>query len=421
MQSGLPVSVTLTRECLRRNLTFNTEKIPIEIESIATVTLVPPQLERCLSAGRVNAMPHKIRQSQSGHGFKRKLKFTAFCILQVVALLALGETLVRVCGFDKPLAGSIFFGFWDSDDKIHRSDSLLFFSLRPNADARWQGVEVTTNSLGLRCPEIGPKEPNEFRILSLGESSTFGASVENDQTYSARLEELLQRGDRSRKYRVINAGVSSYTSFQSLKYLENRGLPLQPDLVLFYHEMNDFLATEYTDRELYYSQSHAWHRNLAEWSALYRAISFFTARRKIETMRVVELESHEKNLDAAQVHSIPAMGKGVAAPTGRWRVSREERTENFRQLLALCRKHNIQLVIIHPSYADSKKHTCELTEFCGLSNVPLYDAYDSLHPPNIRQQEYFLDACHPNRQGHSSLARGLFDFLANSHLVPFRK
>ena len=50
---------------------------------------------------------------------------------------------------------------------------------------------------------------------------------------------------------MINAGVSGYTSFQSRKYLELRGLELKPDLVLFYHEQNDFLKAEFSDRELY--------------------------------------------------------------------------------------------------------------------------------------------------------------------------
>jgi hypothetical protein len=151
---------------------------------------------------------------------------------------------------------------------------------------------------------------------------------------------------------------------------------------------------------------------------VYRVVSYFSARRKIEKMRVAEQESREGIFNAVQDDFVPTTGEGIAVPSGRLRVSIGERKENFRQLLTLCRKHNIQLVIIHPSYAASKKHTCELTEFCDLSNVPLYDAHDSLHPPEARQQEYFLDACHPNQEGHALLAQGIFDLLVNSHLVP---
>lgn len=336
------------------------------------------------------ASPQKPRR-------RRLLRFTLVCLLQVAAWLLLAESVVRFGGFDRPLAGSVSFAANAVHDPIHRIDSLLFYSLRPNLRTRWQAAPVSTNSLGLRGPEIRPKQPDEFRILSLGESSTFGAGVADDQTYSTRLGELLQQRDSRHRYRVVNAGVSGYTSFQSWKYLEQRGLELHPDLVLFYHEINDSLPAEYSDRELYESRSHHWHRGLAEWSAAYRALSHHMALHNIEADRA----------------------KGQSrVPEQPPRVSADERRAIFGQLAEVCRRNGIALVLIHPAYAATKPHACELTEFCSRTGVPLYDAFESLHPPGAAPRACFADECHPNVDGHEALAAGLCEFLVQSRLVP---
>ncbi|HIE99308.1 MAG TPA: hypothetical protein EYQ63_20465 [Fuerstia sp.] len=357
-----------------------------------------------------------IVQHMSHHGWRGKLKVILYCLLPTVTIVCLAETIVRVGGFDKPLAGSIFFGNPGSEDAIHQSDAALFYSLKPNIRATWQGGTVTTNELGLRCPEIGPKQAHEYRILSLGESSTFGARVEDDQTYSAQLEMLLNVGHLQQQYKVINAGVSGYTSFQSLKYLETRGLSLQPDLVLFYHEQNDVLPTPYSDREIYESRSHGWHRSLAEFSAVYRVISNAVARHRIESLR---REVETPALAAAGASDgFAQIDGGLDYPSERTRVSVAERLENLDRLVDLCRTNHVQLVVIHPTYADSTRHFCELTEFCEGKGVAMYEAYDALHPVGVGVHECFADECHPNQQGHEALAKGLYEFLTSAQCLP---
>lgn len=350
----------------------------------------------------------------------RRWRIAAFCTLQSCALLAVVEAAVRLGGFDQPVAGAVLMGAGGLEDLLHKTDALLFFALRPNTTVKWQGAEVTTNSLGLRGREVEPKSEREFRVLSLGESSTFGAQVADDETYSARLEQLLQAADRSRRYTVINAGVSGYTSFQSLKYLEHLGLKLKPDLVLFYHEANDFLPAEVSDRELFASQTHAWHRNLAEWSATYRAISAFRVRRKVTALRA-DTRGDATEPDSSAHLALPAVAEEIGAGGGhRLRVSVVERRANLQALTQLCRAHAVQLVVIHPSYAQSQPHTCVLTEFCARAKVSMFDAFASLHPNGPGPREYFLDECHPTPEGHARLARDLFDFLEASHLLPSR-
>jgi lysophospholipase L1-like esterase len=276
----------------------------------------------------------------------------------------------------------------------------LFYSLKPNFRGNWQGGFVTTNSLGLRSAEITSKKPGEFRILSLGESSTFGARVNDEETYSAQLEQILNQKHPEHVFRVINGGVSGYSSFQSLKYLETRGLDLELDLVLFYHEVNDAQLVEFTDNELFQSRTQAWHRHLADWSALYRMLANAQAKRRISAMR----NAQEADADDSAEK--------------RPRVSPEEREENFARLETRCRENGVRLVMIHPAYAGTRPHTCELTEFCRRSGVPMHEAYDDLHPKGAEQRDLFADEIHPNAQGHQRLAEGLAKFLEQENLLP---
>ena len=105
---------------------------------------------------------------------------------------------------------------------------------------------LRTNALGFRDgPVTIPKPPGQYRVLSVGESSTWGHGVRVDETYSARLQQLLQQSGK--QARVINAGVPAYTVQQSAVFLAEEGASLQPDLILVYHQTNDFLPAHGID------------------------------------------------------------------------------------------------------------------------------------------------------------------------------
>ena len=102
------------------------------------------------------------------------------------------------------------------------------------------GVRFTTNALGLRGPEIGvAKPPGTFRILALGDSTVFGFGVAFEQTFSQRLERLLDSAWPDTVVEVINAGIPGYSIFNSLAYLERDGVDLDPDLIVLQTNFND--------------------------------------------------------------------------------------------------------------------------------------------------------------------------------------
>lgn len=84
-------------------------------------------------------------------------------------------------------------------------------------------TEVSTNSLGLRGPEAGPKRG--LRVLALGDSFTFGVGAEQEETWPARLAKILGA-------EVLNAGAPGFGVPDAVAWYERYGVKLDPDVVV---------------------------------------------------------------------------------------------------------------------------------------------------------------------------------------------
>ncbi len=93
---------------------------------------------------------------------------------------------------------------------------------------------VHINSQGTRGPEFQvEKPPGTLRIVSLGDSRTFGWGLTEAETYSGGLQRLLQEKFGSqKKVEVINAGVNAWSYPQMLVYFRDIALKYQPDIVI---------------------------------------------------------------------------------------------------------------------------------------------------------------------------------------------
>jgi len=136
--------------------------------------------------------------------------------------LGLAEGVLRFAGY-----GSV---------EIYEPDPVLYWKLKPNQDCytKIERRPVHINSRGIRGSEFAvPKPPHTLRILSLGDSKTFGWGLREEETYAKRLETLLQeQAGPGRKVEVINAGVIAWSYPQMHLYFRDYGLRFQPDVVL---------------------------------------------------------------------------------------------------------------------------------------------------------------------------------------------
>jgi len=122
------------------------------------------------------------------------------------------------------------------DLEVYDPDPHLYWRLRPNQNCftKVNHQPVRINSLGTRGPEFQPSKPTQtIRILSLGDSRTFGWGLAEDQTYSARLGQMLQeKVGTARKVEIINAGVNGWSYDQMFVYFRDVGLGYHPDIVI---------------------------------------------------------------------------------------------------------------------------------------------------------------------------------------------
>jgi len=121
-------------------------------------------------------------------------------------------------------------------------DSPRRFAMLPNRTVLRDGVKIHTNSLGYRGDECSRDKPRgTFRIVGLGDSYTFGAGVDYEDTYLRSLEKLLNksRPSASVRYESMNLGVPGYNTVQELAALREDGLSLRPDLILVGYVFND--------------------------------------------------------------------------------------------------------------------------------------------------------------------------------------
>jgi hypothetical protein len=166
-----------------------------------------------------------------GRGMGTRLALSLSTLLVLCLLLEIG---LRVAGVSVPS--------WT------RPDPVLGWSYVPGAVYRFAAAEPCPgwgssgriNAHGLRDRDIDyARAPGTFRILALGDSYTEGFQLPLEQTWTKRLEALLNARRDGRSYEVVNAGRSGMGTTAECLFYEHEGRRYHPDLVLLLFIPND--------------------------------------------------------------------------------------------------------------------------------------------------------------------------------------
>jgi lysophospholipase L1-like esterase len=125
--------------------------------------------------------------------------------------------------------------------KVDPSRQLPYVARRGSHYTFFQS-HISINDRGFRGPKIPPKKGGTYRIVALGESTTFGLTLKReDMTWPALLQQMIQeRLKPVRPVEVINAGVPGFSIVENLRRLKQDILPLKPDMIISYHGYNGF-------------------------------------------------------------------------------------------------------------------------------------------------------------------------------------
>jgi lysophospholipase L1-like esterase len=116
--------------------------------------------------------------------------------------------------------------------KVKSPDNEVDFDHRPSRSALLEHVTIRTNNWGLRGEDVGPRPPEQRRVLLLGGSITLGWGVAEQETLAGRLQQKFETAGQN--VQVLNGGVGNYNTeryvarfFKELSGLEPTDIVVQ--------------------------------------------------------------------------------------------------------------------------------------------------------------------------------------------------
>jgi len=151
-------------------------------------------------------------------------------VLSAVCLLGL-EGMTRLF-LDNGMLYELEMWRYARDVKVRDMRPDLGHRHRSNAQARLMGVDVKTDSHGFRSAEIpGKAPPGVARIAFVGDSTTLGWGVAQDETAAARVTAALVA--EGRKVDSYNLGVGNHNTLQELTLFRDSVAALKPDIMSY--------------------------------------------------------------------------------------------------------------------------------------------------------------------------------------------
>lgn len=318
--------------------------------------------------------------------------------------LALAEILVRVFALGPEMSAV-------RRDQLRLSDDpILGYELVPGAPDPPDRI----NRFGMRDrPRTLERPPRSLRIANLGDSIAYGFGVRQAETYS-RLLEAGSTGPDAPRRESLNFGVPGYDVAQTLRNLEVRALPFEPDVIVYQYCLNDpqHFSQEFAQLEARLGAPERRFRDrAAATSRLYALASY-------------ALERARPGDDASASGALPPDPQWSALRRGRWvdyfRALHHEpalwsRVERGLDTLAdTARRHGAEvLVVVFPVFLQLDRYPLEdvharviaAARARGLATLDLLPVYRERRAAG--DGHFVHNALHPDARGHAIAARAI--------------
>lgn len=158
--------------------------------------------------------------------FRKSIIRGGLCLASVLLTLACSEVALRIYH-----AAERHSKAQDHPIPLHVvTDAPYLYGLNPeHPDISSQGTRDDAVAI--------PKPPNAFRILVLGDSIAYGATLPKSDTFPNRMEQQLRSELGS--VDVVNSAVMGYSPYNELQYYLTRGKAFDADIVVVAFCMND--------------------------------------------------------------------------------------------------------------------------------------------------------------------------------------
>jgi hypothetical protein len=279
-------------------------------------------------------------------------------------------------------------------DFSERGDLKYFYEPKPNSQrtdsVTWLSYTTTyhlNNDGSNSSINYSIEKPADtFRILTIGDSHTFGLYVNPSNNYPSQLELKLnnQKCSNISNFEVINLGVPGYDLDYTIERFKSKGLKYSPDLVIWLIKPDDVF------------QINELMRGRAD-------------QIRAEMKSSGELQKYEQkgeffpHVSRAQQELEKELGKEAMTEIGR------KKLDYLRAIFS-----GTLVFLSYPEASDLDKLFSE-----HLKRHPLTFFYNDL--PAISKQEYKLPDRHPNELGYKYIADRLVDFMLTTNIIPCDK
>jgi lysophospholipase L1-like esterase len=291
---------------------------------------------------------------------------------------------------------------------IRKRVGMLPYRLRPNTRAKLYKSDVVINSLGFRGKEFSPHKTNTYRIVTLGESTTFGVTVTPEHhPWPEILEQLIQnRLNPPKPVEVINAGVPGRTLPQNLYRLREEIVNYEPDMLISYHGYNGFFLLDAAIPSASGPPPPAYQP------------------RPSKLLADVEYHIRLSSYRRSRMGGLNSYKPSFAEPL------QSRYADEYRELIRICNEHRIQLVLANYSMAVRPDSDPGVIEFyrggfpsvytqirANVAHSMVLEQLASKHPdvcfvdthPGLDgEHTNFIDLVHFDKSGEQKMAEAFF-------------
>lgn len=179
--------------------------------------------------------------------------FIGVVFIELGAIGLYGNSIFRKKKIEQNVKGVTSVNPIKKEDLIFSTDEEIqyFYEPKPNRvieeKPNWlpyiATYSINADSLNDRFNYDVEKPLNVFRIITLGDSHTFGHFVNTPENWPELLEDSLNRGITCKnvyKFEVINLGERGYDIASIVKRFSIRGMKYHPDLILWFESGSGF-------------------------------------------------------------------------------------------------------------------------------------------------------------------------------------
>lgn len=352
---------------------------------------------------------------------KNLLKNLSTLLISIILCLLILEGIIRIFWINPPEISSIgYIKFVDNPKTIY--ENVPGYSVHGSI----------FNKQGYKDFDFVTRKPEyETRIIMLGDSLTAGKYVTIEDTFSQRLENILNQKAGERKiptrYNVMNFGVEGYNLGAYLETLKTKALQYAPDIVilnLFFNDVepipnlwwffidecgpNEEIKMFVLERYFHEGDSHftALKIRLLRRSRLFLFIAsrVWTLRNKMETLSFIKNRFEKQG--------------GIFDAGDAWII------RNFKELVKLKDQYNFKILICIHSFLNDSEHPVNdrfeyISKQFGLPYFKTLEYYRraKLTKDSLVTDEDPNDICHPNELGHEIIAKAMFEELLKHNLI----